>query len=519
MALIRAAFCAALFTFGTALATWAQDVTLTSRDGSVEISGTLLGFDGEFYRVETIYGELTVDGSGVSCDGPGCPSLTDYVAEVDFSGSSTMAEVLMPALIEGFALRSGYMVRREERDDTHFDYVLLDGETGRTRGRLGFRVTTTDEGFADLLANEADLVMALREIRADERQRAAEAGMGDMTARNRSRVLALDAMVPIVAPGNPVRTISTPMLARVFSGQVTNWSMLGGPDAPISLYLPAEGSGLAQAAEDRLLAPVGFELTDGISRHDRSSALARAVVVDPFGLGLASYAETGSARTLTLTGSCRFSLEANRTTIKTEDYPLTSPMFLYTPARRLPKLAREFLAYARGPAAQIVIRRVGFVDQAPEEIPLNEQGDRFANAIAASGEEVGLEDLQAMIDRLRPLARLTTSFRFETGSTRLDAQSRSNVAQLARELEAGTYDARRLVFVGFSDGEGPAEGNQRIAARRAEAVRDAVVAAAETAALDRVQMEVEAFGEILPMACDDSAWGRQVNRRVEVWVR
>jgi phosphate transport system substrate-binding protein len=32
-------------------------------------------------------------------------------------------------------------------------------------------------------------------------------------------------------------------------------------------------------------------------------------------------------------------------------------------------------------------------------------------------------------------------------------------------------------------------------------------------------MAVDAFGEAMPMACDDTAWGRQVNRRVEVWVR
>jgi phosphate transport system substrate-binding protein len=37
--------------------------------------------------------------------------------------------------------------------------------------------------------------------------------------------------------------------------------------------------------------------------------------------------------------------------------------------------------------------------------------------------------------------------------------------------------------------------------------------------MDRVDISVAAFGEALPMACDDSAWGREVNRRVEVWVR
>ena len=86
-------------------------------------------------------------------------------------------------------------------------------------------------------------------------------------------------------------------------------------------------------------------------------------------------------------------------------------------------------------------------------------------------------------------------------------------------MRAGGHDGRELVFVGFSDGVGPAAANLDIARRRAEAVRSAVEAAAETADLDRVQISARAFGEALPMACDDSAWGRQINRRVEVWVR
>ncbi|MEM7519579.1 MAG: cell envelope biogenesis protein OmpA, partial [Pseudomonadota bacterium] len=92
LSLKRAAVFAALFLLSGGIAV-AQDVTLTSRDGAVEISGTLLGFDGEFYRVDTEYGELTVDGSGVSCIGPGCPNLQDYVAEIQMSGSATMGAV------------------------------------------------------------------------------------------------------------------------------------------------------------------------------------------------------------------------------------------------------------------------------------------------------------------------------------------------------------------------------------------------------------------------------------------
>ncbi|MEL6420802.1 MAG: phosphate ABC transporter substrate-binding/OmpA family protein, partial [Pseudomonadota bacterium] len=222
---------------------------------------------------------------------------------------------------------------------------------------------------------------------------------------------------------------------------------------------------------------------------------------------------------LTLEGSCGFESVAGRLTIKTEDYPLTAPMFLYLPVRRLPKVARDFLAYTRGMAAQAVIRRSGLVDQATERVTLAQQGQRFTNAIMNAGAEVPLAELQRMVGFLSDSARLSISFRFEAGSARLDAQSRSNIQQLAQTLESGQLDGRDVLFVGFSDGQGAADPNRAIALQRAEAVLAAVQSAAETAKFDRINMIADAFGEALPMACDDTAWGRRVNRRVEVWVR
>jgi len=519
MTALRAAILAALCLLVVPIAVAAQDVTLRSHDGTVEISGNLLGFDGEFYRVDTVYGELTVDGSGVACEGPGCPNLEAYVARLVFSGAPTVGRILMPALLEAFAIRGDYDLRRVTDTPTELRFDLHASQDGTLIGEFTFRLTNTDEGFADLLANEADIAMTLREIRQGELERAREAGLGNLSAPGRARVLALDALIPVVAPSNPAQGISLRQLSRALAGEILNWTDLGGPDAPIDIHLWSAETGVGQASVDQVLVPEGRRLLERVERHSNGAAFAKAVASDPFALGLTTRSEQGDTWELPITGACGFALRATRRAVKTEDYPLTAPLFLYLPARRLPKLGREFIAYLRDPSAQLVIRRAGFVDQTPEEIEINAQGDRFANAIAQAGDELGLDELQRMVRTLAPLKRLTTTFRFETGSVRLDAQSRSNAQQLARALELGLYDNRRLVFVGFSDGEGPAETNREIALRRADTVRRAVVRAAETARFEQIDLATEAFGEAMPMACDDTAWGRQVNRRVEVWLR
>ncbi|NOD76129.1 MULTISPECIES: phosphate ABC transporter substrate-binding/OmpA family protein [unclassified Ruegeria] len=516
MTLFRVA-AAALISFATGAL--AQDITLTSHDGKVEITGNLLGFDGEFYRVETQFGPLTVDGSGVTCDGPACPNLTDFVAELWFSGSSVMAETVLPALIIGFAQQENLTATPARVDSDSFVYELRQADRSAPLARFYFDVGTTARGFRDLVAGQTDIVMAQREVRESEREEAEATGLGDLKRARRSRVIALDAMVPVVAADSMMQQISMADLARVLSGDVTNWMDLGGPDAPIALHVPEMGSGLAQAVEDQVLKTVDAELSPTAIPHSRIRDLTDAVAKDPFSIGIASKATADGTRPLPLTGGCGHPLAATRQSIKTEDYPLTLPMFLYLPDRRLPRIARQFLAYTQGPGAQMAIRGAGYVDQSPETLPIGVQGDRLANAIVTGGAEVELEELQRMIDTLRPLSRLSLSVRFEPGSSRPDAQSRSNIQHLAQMLETGTLKARKLVFAGFSDGDGGAAANARIALRRAQTVRNTVLAAMESSLPEGIEISAEGFGEAMPMACDDTEWGRKVNRRVEIWVQ
>jgi phosphate transport system substrate-binding protein len=493
----------------------AQDVTLTSRDGLISIDGTLLSYDGEFYRVDTIYGALTLDGEGVVCAGPGCPNLEAFIPEIGFSGSRLMADVLMPGLIQAFADRNGFTVLREVRDDTFSTFVLSDPD--RVRARFGLRGSTTREGYADLIAEEADIALVVREPTSIEVDMANSSGAGSLLDGRRARVIALDGLVITTAPVQPVGDLSLTQMADVFAGRIANWIELGGPDASITVHLPRDGSGLSQTFQARVLEGQGFA-TDAVFHNDMES-LVDAVAIDPFAIGLTVLSEVGNSRPVRIAGACGFEQVVSFATLRTEDYPLTLPMMLYTPARRLPLMGREFIEYATSAAANVVIRRSGFVDQTISSTGFEREGNRLAHAVSLAGEETSLEDLQRMVATLKNRRRLSTTFRFEGGATQLDVQSRENIARLAEALELGGYDEKTLLFVGFSDSDGSASANLALSKRRARAVMTELKETAQAADFNRITVAFDAFGEALPMACDETEWGRAINRRVEVWIQ
>lgn len=495
----------------------ADEVTLTSEDGSIGIEGELLSYDGDFYRIASAYGVLTVDAARVVCTGAACPEPGVYVAELMISGAAAATERLVPALLEAFADGQGHDWVRQEEDATHFLYVLSDPDAEAEIARIRFRVTTTAEGFADLVAEQADIAVAFREPTAEERVRAVEAGIGDLGLPARARLLALDAFVPVTGAGAAPAAITLADLAGLLSGRVGTWADLGGDDSPVAVHLPPPGSETVRGIKEMVLSPEGNDFADDVTHHADPESLALALDSDPGALGLVRLSDAGDLRVLPIAGSCGAAIAPRPKAVKAEDYPFVAPHYLHTPRRRLPRVARAFLAFTASPEAQEVIRDLGFTDLTLESTPASAQGERLARAIVSAGGEVGLNGLQRLAEALAGAERLTPTFRFEDGSADLDAPSRSNVALVAEAIGRGDFDGATLLAAGFSDGMGGAAANLALSRERAEAVRDALGAALPPGAADRVTITAEGFGEALPIACDEDAWGRRVNRRVELW--
>lgn len=510
----NAAFCAAIFVVPAPVA--AQDIVVTSAQGGLTLSGRFIGYDGTYLQMESKYGPLTLRYGDMTCVGADCPDPETYVPMVRLSGASRMAAVLLPGLIEGFGRSEGYQATYMQIDATHAQLTLSDSEGAAAIFTL--RSSTTDEGFADLITHEADIVMSVREVRDSEVMIADEIGIGRLDDGRQSRIIALDALVPVVAPGREIDAISLDDLAGLFGGAITDWAELGAAPGPVDAHLPAAGSGMTQGFVDHVLATERQVLDPDVVFHEQLDDVIRAVVADPFAIAVVPWTEAAFAQQLAVTDQCGLSLIPRPEGMKAEDYPLTMPLFLYLPQRRQDPVVNAFLRWLRTPEAQLVVRRSGFIDAGAVPIALADQGQRFANAIARAGDDVPLAELQRMVAIMKPRTRLSTTFRFEPGSSRLDAQSRSGLLDLADAVRDGRYKGRSLLLIGFSDGRGGAAANKALSLTRADAVRSALVASLGTALPADLVIKTEAFGEALPMGCDDTTWGRTLNRRVELWV-
>ena len=132
---------------------------------------------------------------------------------VNTDGSTSMADV-MGALTEAF--------KEKEPDIT-----------------VNYSGTGSGSGISGVLDGTCDIGLSSRELKQEEVDQGAVA-----------HVVALDGVAVVVNPKNTVTDLTTEQIADIFTGKITNWSELGGADAPIAVYGREDGSGTRSAFEE-----------------------------------------------------------------------------------------------------------------------------------------------------------------------------------------------------------------------------------------------------------------------------
>ncbi len=101
--------------------------------------------------------------------------------------------------------------------------------------------------------------------------------------------------------------------------------------------------------------------------------------------------------------------------------------------------------------------------------------------------------------------------RFRTGASELSGNNYPSHVALAEYLAENP--ARRVVLVGHTDAEGGRDSNIALSEARAEAVRRHLI---DVLGVDPAQLEAAGIGYLAPRATNETAGGREANRRVEV---
>ena len=84
----------------------AQEVTISSKDNAVTISGTLVSFDDETYVLDTDIGQLRLSRLATNCEGEACPQTT-VTLDLNVAATEAQTASLLQALVNGFAETRG----------------------------------------------------------------------------------------------------------------------------------------------------------------------------------------------------------------------------------------------------------------------------------------------------------------------------------------------------------------------------------------------------------------------------
>ena len=142
------------------------------------------------------------------------------------------------------------------------------------------------------------------------------------------------------------------------------------------------------------------------------------------------------------------------------------------------------------------------------------EADAAKLAAAASAAESA--ELQRQIDELqaketdRGLVLTLGDVLFESGKAQLKSAAAGNLNTLVMFLN--NYPNRTVLIEGYTDSVGSDDYNQGLSSRRAESVQAYLVGQG----IDRGRLTASGLGESAPVADNESATGRQMNRRVEV---
>lgn len=240
-------------------------------------------------------------------------------------GSNTIGEELAPKLIAAFKK----------------DYPNVAFETE-------FKGTTY--GLGALMVGRCDIAAASREATTNEVELAKERNI----QFNDHIIGAYDVAV-VVNAGGPLTNLTRDQVRDLFTGVVQNWKEVGGPDAPVALYIRHPISGTHLGFKELAMENKPYALH--VKPFNSYEEIVQAVAKDPNGIGYASLtlAAKPGVRAVTIGGVIPAAATVNK-----GQYPYARMLRLYTDKASESPLAHAFVDFVQSKRGQDIIAQMGY---------------------------------------------------------------------------------------------------------------------------------------------------------------
>ena len=235
---------------------------------------------------------------------------------VNTDGSTSMNDVML-ALIEGFK-------------------SVQPGVTVNYNG--------SGSGISGVLAGSCDLGLSSRALTDDEKAEGAV-----------ENVIAKDGVAVVVNPANPVTELTSEQIAKIFTGEITNWSEVGGEDAEIAVFGRDSASGTRSAFEEIL----GIQDKCAyLNEYSSTGDVIGNVASNPNAIGYASL----SAVDETVSAVSVDGVAPTEATVADGSFPIQRPFVIVTvEGTELSEAAQAFLDYAMSADVADIIAAAGAV--------------------------------------------------------------------------------------------------------------------------------------------------------------
>ncbi len=158
-----------------------------------------------------------------------------------------------------------------------------------------------------------------------------------------------EGILVVVNVESPVDDLSQSQLKDIFSGKITNWKELGGPDAKINLVIREDGSGTRQAFDDMVMGKTKVK-SDAVVQTSTES-IKLAVKQDPNAIGYISLTHmTPDVKALKIDG-----IEPSLETIIDNTYVLQRP-FLFITKGKPEGEVKKFIEWCLSPVGQKIVK-------------------------------------------------------------------------------------------------------------------------------------------------------------------